>query len=54
LLENGTNNVYILLPNKDKTPIPPAVINKCGQEATITGKKYAVGGNTLVTVESVK
>lgn len=55
LLEKGTNNLYILLPNKDKAPVPEAAINKCGEEGTvITGKKYVAHGISFLTVESVK
>jgi hypothetical protein len=54
LLEENTNKVYVLLPNKDKTPLPDDVINKMGSTATITGKVHATGGSTFLTVESVK
>jgi len=54
LLEDGTNKVYVLLPNKDKTGLPKGVIDKAGRKATITGKVYASGGSQFLTVESVK
>jgi hypothetical protein len=54
LLEDGTNKVYVLLPNKDKSGLPKEVINKAGRKATITGKVYASGGSQFLTVESVK
>jgi len=54
LLEQGTNKVYVLLPNKDKTPLPEAVINKMGQTATVTGHVLASGGTKFLTVESVQ
>src|SRR4030043_2366961 len=38
LLEDGTNKVYVLLPNKDKSPLPTAVIDKAAKKVTITGK----------------
>lgn len=54
LLENGTDKVYVLLPNKDRSPLPKAVIEKMGRQATITGKAVTVGGSQFLTVESVK
>jgi len=54
LLENGTNKVYVLLPAKDKSPLPDEVINKMGSEATVTGTVHSTGGSTFLTVESVK
>ena len=54
LLEEKTSKVYVLLPDKDKTPLPDDVINKMGSTATITGKVYTTGGSSFLTVESVK
>jgi hypothetical protein len=55
LLENGTNKVFVLLPNKDKTSLPQsAILEKMGRQATITGKVYTVGGSNFLTVESIK
>jgi len=55
LLENGTNKVFVLLPNKDKTSLPQnAISEKMGRQATITGKAYTVGGSNFLTVESIK
>jgi len=54
LLEKGTDKVYVLLPTKDKTPLPDTVINKMGETTTVTGDKYTSGGATFLTVESVK
>jgi hypothetical protein len=55
LLENGTNKVYVLLPNKDKTPLPQkAILEKMGRQAAITGKVYTVGGSNFLTIESIK
>jgi hypothetical protein len=55
LLENGTNKVFVLLPNKDKTSLPQkAILEKMGRQAAITGKAYAVGGSNFLTVESIK
>ena len=54
LVENGTNKMYVLLPAKDKSPLPEEVINKMGSEATITGTVHSTGGSNFLTVESVK
>jgi hypothetical protein len=55
LLENGTNKVYVLLPNKDKTSLPQnAILEKMGRQASITGKVYVSGGSQFLTVESIK
>lgn len=53
-LEEGTNKVYVLLPNKDKAGLPKGVMDKVGRTATITGKVYASGGSQFLTVESIK
>ncbi len=54
LLEDGTNKVYVLLPNKDKSPLPKAVIDKMAKKVSITGKIYASGGSQFLTIESIK
>jgi hypothetical protein len=54
LLEKGTDKVYVLLPNKDKQPIPDGLISKMGSEVAVTGKVQAKGGSTFLTVESFK
>jgi hypothetical protein len=54
LLEKGTDKVYVLLPNKDKQPIPDGLISKMGSEVAVTGKVLAKGGSTFLTVESFK
>jgi hypothetical protein len=54
LLEEGTNKVYVLLPNKDKSGLPKGVMDKIGRTATISGKVYANGGSQFLTVESIK
>lgn len=46
--------MYILLPAKDGQPLPAAVIDKMGHEISVTGNVYQSGGNTFLTVESVK
>jgi len=54
LVEKGTDKLYVLLPNKDKEPVPEAAVNKMGETVTVTGHTYAKGGSNFLTVESVK
>ena len=54
LLEDGTNKVYVLLPNKDKSPLPKAVTDKMAKKVAITGKVYTTGGTQFLTIESIK
>ena len=53
LLEDGTNKIYVLLPNKDDTALSDDVINKMGKKATVTGHAYASGGSQFFSVDSV-
>ena len=48
------SKMYILLPAKDAQGLPKAVTEKMGKEVTVTGKTYSAGGNTFLTVDSVK
>ncbi len=54
LLENGSNKLYVLLPNKDKTSLPKTVMDKMGRQATVTGKVYSSGGSHFMTVEAIQ
>jgi hypothetical protein len=54
LLEKGTDKLYVLLPNKDKTALPEEVMNKMAETVTITGHAQTKGGSNFLTVESVK
>ncbi len=54
LLEDKTNKLYVLLPDKDKTALPEAVIEKMGRKATITGMQFSSGGSQFLTVATVK
>jgi hypothetical protein len=54
LLEKGTEKVHVLLPMKDKTALPDAVVNKMGETVTVTGHPFTKGGVAFLTVESVK
>jgi hypothetical protein len=54
LEEKGTSKMYVLLPKKNAQPLPKEVISKMEEEVTVTGKEYDKGGNSYLTVESVK
>ncbi|MBF0570484.1 MAG: hypothetical protein HQL12_01300 [Candidatus Omnitrophica bacterium] len=53
IMENGTGKIYVLLPVKENTALPDAVVDKMGRTATVTGHAYAKGGSQFLTVESV-
>lgn len=53
LLEEGTNKVYVLLPNKDKSGYPKAVFDNMARKVTITGKMVAKGDSQFLTIESI-
>src|ERR1700693_6398868 len=40
MVERGTNKSYILIPNKDDTPLPKDVIMRMEDEVTVTGTVY--------------
>lgn len=48
------SKMYILLPAKDGQPLPGEVIEDMGKVVSVTGNVYKSGGNTFLTVESVK
>ena len=54
LIEKGTEKSYILLPNKDASPLPASVISRMEDEVTVTGKEYNKNGTEYLVVESVK
>ncbi len=54
LIEKGTDKSYILLPNKDASPLPQDVIQHMEDEVTVTGKEYTKNGTDYLVVESVK
>jgi hypothetical protein len=54
LVEKGTDKMYILLPSKNDSALPPDVISKMEDEVTVTGDEYEKGGITYLTVVSVK
>jgi len=54
LIESGTEKAYILLPNKDASPLPDSVIQRMEDRVTVTGKEYSKNGVDYLVVESVK
>jgi len=54
LLEKGSHKLYVLLPARDATALPDSVFNHMEQQVTITGNVLHSGGNTFLTVRSLK
>jgi len=54
LIEKGTEKSYILLPNKDESPLPDSVVQRMEDGVTVTGKEYNKNGTEYIVVESVK
>ena len=54
LAEKGSDKLYVLLPSKDKQPVPQSVVDKMGETVTVTGHAYAKGGSNFLTVDAVK
>ena len=54
LIESGTDKSYVLLPNKDASPLPDTVIQRMEDQVTVTGKEYSKNGVDYLVVDSVK
>ena len=55
LVEEGkTSKMYVLLPPKDATGMPASVTDHMGKVVSVTGHAYESGGNSFLTVDSVK
>ncbi len=54
LIEKGTEKSYIVLPNKNASPLPESVIKHMEDQVTVTGKEYNKNGTEYIVVESVK
>ena len=54
LVEKGSDKIYVLLPNKDESPLPDDVTHHMEDEVTVTGKEYDKGGVNFLVVDSVK
>lgn len=54
LVEKGTDNMYVLLPPKNKEALPAGVISKMEEAVTVSGDAFSKGGINYLTVKSVK
>jgi hypothetical protein len=54
LVEDKTDKAYVLLPAKDGSSLPDAVIDKMEDEVTLTGQAYSKNGVEYFQVQSVK
>lgn len=52
IVEKKTRKAYVLLPGRDKTALPPALIQAMGHQVTIQGEIYAKGGTQFMTVQA--
>ncbi|MGH7987575.1 MAG: hypothetical protein ACRD4Q_05710 [Candidatus Acidiferrales bacterium] len=53
LLEKGGKQI-VLLPAQDKASLPSSVVDNMEEKVTVTGDEFHKGGNTYLTVKSVK
>src|SRR5882762_1946844 len=54
LVEKGSDKIFVLLPNKDESPLPDDVTHRMEDEVTVTAKEYSKGGVNFLVVDSVK
>jgi hypothetical protein len=54
LLEKKTGRVYVLLPEKDATSLPPALVAQMAKNVAIDGDTFAVGGTTYLLVRGFR
>ena len=54
LVEQGSGNMYVLLPPKNDEPIPDTIASRMEDQVTVTGDEYVKGGVHYLTVKSVK
>jgi hypothetical protein len=54
LVEDGTENAFVLLPPKDDEPLPGSVLSKMEDKVTVTGHEYNKDGISFLQVETVK
>jgi len=54
LVEQGSGNLYILLPPKNDESIPKSISSRMEDQVTVTGDEYVKGGVHYLTVKSVK
>ncbi|HEY5998149.1 MAG TPA: hypothetical protein VI078_02480 [bacterium] len=54
LLEDGTDKVYVLLPNKAATALPASVLENMARKVTVNGTVITKGGSQFLSVDSLK
>ncbi len=54
LVEDKSDQAYVLLPAKDRQGLPSGLVDKMEDEVTITGRAYTKNGINYFQVESVK
>jgi hypothetical protein len=52
LFDALTRTTYVLLPSRDKAPLPPELIAAMGRQVTVRGDVIKRGGSTFLTVQS--
>ena len=52
LIDDKTHRVYLLLPEKDAGPLPPALVALAGKHVTVDGDVLTTIGTTFLTVKS--
>jgi hypothetical protein len=50
--DSRSRKLFVLLPARDKTPLPPGLIEAMGQQVTIEGEISARGGTQFLTAQS--
>jgi hypothetical protein len=53
-LLNEKKDLYVLLPAKDHSPLPAAVIENMGKTVTVSGEVIDKGGSHFLKVDAVK
>jgi hypothetical protein len=54
VLVEKSGKQIVLLPPKNDEPLPDSVMSKMEDKVTVSGEEYTKGGNTYMTVKSVK
>jgi len=44
LVQDKTDQYYVLMPSKDKQPLPSTIVDKMEEEVTVTGQEYSKVG----------
>ena len=54
IIDDATHRVYMLLPPKDNSALPSAVINAAGTVHSVTGRMFVSGGTRFLTVDAFR